>query len=705
MVTYTDEQMAELLDAYEQLATLYQIAHTISSPLQLEVVLDNIVKSTLELLGTDTAAILLLDDSAEYLTIKCARGLDAHVVYNTRDHLGESIAGRVVEQGQPIIANDLPQDPRFENPAVTNEELLACVSVPLRARGKFIGTLDVHSKKRRQAFNKTHVQLLEMLASQAAIAIENATLYERLSNAHSKLEARVQERTAALAAANERLRHEIAERARVEQELAEERNLLRTLLDLLPDRIYVKDTHSRFINANRTLIRIMGAADLEDLVGKTDFDFYPPELAEQYYADDQAVVQTGKPMINREEPNVEQDTGTPKWILTSKTPFHDHQGNIIGLVGIGRDITERKDAEKALQHRNRELAMLNYMSEALQTCHTEDETYKVMLDVCEQLFPQDAGALFILDSASPGTLKMAVSWGETFPNAQSIYCDQCISLRHGHLATTMPDELRSNCPYLQAFPGDCHLCVPVHVHNEVLGTLHLHFTPETIAYPDADWQPLLEAKQILVTRIAEQYALFLVNLRLRETLRMEAIRDPLTGLYNRRHMEAALKREAARVERHDSTLGIIMLDIDHFKQLNDRYGHEAGDMVLQELGRFLLNNVRNEDIACRYGGEEFLIIMIESSLQTTRKRAIELCSKIRRLRVDYHNPPISFTISAGVAALPEHGPGVTHVVKAADMALYQAKTEGRDQVVCFAGGNAHLRWKKLDQIESPHYMT
>lgn len=225
------------------------------------------------------------------------------------------------------------------------------------------------------------------------------------------------------------------------------------------------------------------------------------------------------------------------------------------------------------------------------------------------------------------------------------------------------------------------MCIPIRAPEEIFGVFHLCLDRQEAEYADDAWEDSLESKHILATRISGQYALFLMNLRLRETLRIEAIRDPLTSLYNRRHMEAVLEREAFRAARYSSYVGIIMLDIDHFKQVNDTYGHEAGDMVLQELGKFLLSNTRGEDMACRYGGEEFLLIMSEASLHMTQKRARELWSKIRELHLEYQGRVLPLTISIGVASLPDHGSAVKDVLKAADTALYQAKAEGRDRVI------------------------
>ncbi|HOU15074.1 MAG TPA: PAS domain S-box protein [Anaerolineae bacterium] len=218
-----NQRTAELRRANEQLTALYRVGQVITAPLQLKVVLDAITRSTAELLGADTGVILLLDEAGETLTIRGAFGLSDTVVKGTRDRIGESIAGRVAQTGQPIIANDLPNDSRFYNPSAANEGLLACASVPLVVGGKIIGTLDIHSKTNRHAFNEEHIHVLNMLASQAAIAIENARLYEQLQLAHDELEMRVQQRTAELAAANTQLQQDITERKRVEDALRQNR--------------------------------------------------------------------------------------------------------------------------------------------------------------------------------------------------------------------------------------------------------------------------------------------------------------------------------------------------------------------------------------------------------------------------------------------------------------------------------------------------
>jgi diguanylate cyclase (GGDEF)-like protein len=184
----------------------------------------------------------------------------------------------------------------------------------------------------------------------------------------------------------------------------------------------------------------------------------------------------------------------------------------------------------------------------------------------------------------------------------------------------------------------------------------------------------------LALSVAEDMALALANLRLRETLRSQAIRDPLTGLFNRRYMEETLERELNRVKRQGAPLGVIMMDLDHFKQYNDTYGHSAGDDLLSALGSLIKSQIREEDIACRYGGEEFLLILPGTSMEVTLERAEILRQAVQEMHLRYRSlKPI--TLSLGVAVYPDHGDTGLEIIQAADAALYRAKQAGRDRVM------------------------
>jgi GGDEF domain-containing protein len=193
--------------------------------------------------------------------------------------------------------------------------------------------------------------------------------------------------------------------------------------------------------------------------------------------------------------------------------------------------------------------------------------------------------------------------------------------------------------------------LPVQVQGEILGILHLQSKKD---------KSLDESQQQLAYIIVEQIGMALFNLKLREALREQSIRDPLTGLYNRRYMEETLKQQMSRVTRQLHPLGIIMIDIDHFKKYNDTYGHAT---------------------ACRYGGEEFTLIMPEASLDAVQQRAEELRHAVRSLRLQGSESDETITLSVGIALYPQHGRTIENVLHAADSAMYRAKKEGRDRVM------------------------
>jgi len=208
--------------------------------------------------------------------------------------------------------------------------------------------------------------------------------------------------------------------------------------------------------------------------------------------------------------------------------------------------------------------------------------------------------------------------------------------------------------------------------GEMLGVFHLRLD-------HGDFHQAIEQLGVITT---ERISLAISNLHLRETLRMQSIRDPLTDLFNRRYMEETLDRELHRMARHQRPLGLIMLDIDQFKQFNDTYGHLAGDSILTKIGHLLIKSARGEDIACRFGGEEFILILPEADSAITMERAEHLRKTIRELMVLYHGQTIGkVTVSVGVSCYPLHGMTAEELIRAADAALYQAKQRGRDQTV------------------------
>lgn len=189
--------------------------------------------------------------------------------------------------------------------------------------------------------------------------------------------------------------------------------------------------------------------------------------------------------------------------------------------------------------------------------------------------------------------------------------------------------------------------------------------------------------QALVESMAEQLGLALVNLQLREKLRLQSLRDPLTGLFNRRYLDESLQREVSRCQRRKLPLAVLMLDVDHFKSFNDTHGHAAGDALLTAIAHALQANTRGEDLVCRYGGEEFTIVLVEASREDALRRAEQIRAAVAAVSVQYLRQTLGpRTVSIGLAMLPEHGQTPAALLQQADAALYRAKAEGRDRVAC-----------------------
>jgi diguanylate cyclase (GGDEF)-like protein len=200
-----------------------------------------------------------------------------------------------------------------------------------------------------------------------------------------------------------------------------------------------------------------------------------------------------------------------------------------------------------------------------------------------------------------------------------------------------------------------------------------------------------ETTRRLAEAVAAQLALGVANVKLRDVLRSQSIRDPLTGLFNRRYMEETLEREVRRAVRGRRPIAVLILDLDRFKQVNDRWGHAAGDALLRGLGALLQDGSRREDVACRYGGEEFVLVLPGTSLEDAGHRAEQLRAAVKSLRLRQEDEgPGSVSVSIGVAAYPDHALDTPGLLKAADAALYRAKREGRDRVAIASPGETLL---------------
>jgi diguanylate cyclase (GGDEF)-like protein len=336
---------------------------------------------------------------------------------------------------------------------------------------------------------------------------------------------------------------------------------------------------------------------------------------------------------------------------------------------------------RELEQRNRQVASLNRLADLFQSCMTAEDAYHVIALSGPQLFPGWSGALYLLNTGRDQARAVA-HWGPIHLPEAGFSRDDCLALRRGRPYSVGPGRPTRPCRHVQPADDLPYVCVPLVAVGEVVGVLHLR------AVGPQRSQDLDAAMLDLARAAADSMALALGYVRLRHALREQSIRDPLTGLFNRRYMEETLDRELGRARRGGYPVGVIMLDVDDFKRVNDTFGHEAGDAALRDLGQYLRAEIRAGDVACRYGGEEFTLILPNTPFKAMRERAEQLRQGIQDLRLEHQGRALGpLTFSLGLAAFPAHGASRAEVLQAADAALYQAKREGRDRVAVFQSGD------------------
>jgi diguanylate cyclase (GGDEF)-like protein len=478
--------------------------------------------------------------------------------------------------------------------------------------------------------------------------------------------------------------------------------ILESIIENMGDGVAVVDEHGRFVLINTAAQRIYGRGPTDgpierwsQIYGVLRADGVTPFPADQ--------LPLARALRGEATDQVElffRNIAHPDGIFVSSTgrPLRDADGRVCGGIVVLRDISAQKRAEVELRETNERLnrlledqerraqqsRVLAEMSSLLQATSAVDELFAVIADYMERLFPAHGGAFYAY-SASRDDLEQKSWWGG-FPGGEQPMMKpaECWGLRRGRAHRIDGGLTRMRCAHIPASLGGSALCVPVLGPDETLGLLHMRFRPG--ADPTRD-QAQWEEREHVTATAAEYLGLALVNLRLRLALQQQSIRDPLTGLFNRRFLEETLPREIRRAQRKRSTLCVLMLDIDNFKTFNDRYGHAAGDNVLREFSGLLVDNVRSTDIASRYGGEEFTLVLPDSPVADARKKAELILEKTRALRVTFNGTGLGpITTSIGLAACPEHCDNAQALLRAADQALYAAKQAGRGRVEVFTRG-------------------
>jgi diguanylate cyclase (GGDEF)-like protein len=352
-----------------------------------------------------------------------------------------------------------------------------------------------------------------------------------------------------------------------------------------------------------------------------------------------------------------------------------------------RDARRRREFEERLSRANGSLAttvealglrvseamLLKHARDELQLCVTAQEAYDCTARHIAQLIPGSSGAVLLINN-SRSMLLTAATWREPVGLLDGFEADACCGLRTGRPRWRKLGESEIHCAHFLGTAPENYLCIPLAALGETMGIVYLML-------PDAAVEEATVQRLPLLTELVELAAMTIAGLNLRSKLENQSIRDGLTNLFNRHFLEIALEREVQRSTRSGAPLAVLMLDVDYFKSFNDLFGHEAGDVVLRSLAGCLQSSVRAEDIVCRYGGEEFVILLPEITPAMAADAAERLREQVAAMRVEFRGEPLrQISISVGLCTYPDGASDAVELLRRADRALYQAKHAGRNQV-------------------------
>ncbi len=492
------------------------------------------------------------------------------------------------------------------------------------------------------------------------------------------------------------------EREEIRKELARSEEKYRSVFEYAGLAIVVYDANEIVQLWNKETERLTGYK-AEEMIGRKipQMSIETPEQRKELL---KQVHQRG--YVESHETSMMRKDGTKVPVEITLAALRDIKGEIVAFSLICEDITARKrlerEREEALEklvreeetrRSNEKLSTLvnrleaqnflnNVLSEMrnlLEVCSSVKETAPIISSSARKLFPETQGALFLMNE-SRSDLESVTRWGDFSEDVDNNFFvpGDCWGLRRGRVHIVGKAEDSPICAHVRQIPAGGYMCLPLTARGNLIGLLHLRKARLTTEQATQS----LSSMSDMAIIFSEQLSLAISNVKLTESLSRQSIQDPLSGLFNRRYMEESLGREIARAKRMQAQIGVVMADLDHLKVFNDTYGHTAGDLVIAQVGQVLKQKIRGSDIACRYGGEEFVIILPESSPEDTYKRADELREEMKRMELISQGQLLSsVTVSMGIATYPENGATADDLLRAADAALYKAKETGRDKVV------------------------
>lgn len=490
---------------------------------------------------------------------------------------------------------------------------------------------------------------------------------------------------------------DISERKRTENRIQESENRFRSSFDFAPIGMALISVDGLWVQVNQALCQIVGYGEKEllhtDFYHMTHADdlVYSREILDPVFQSSLKTTMLEKRYIHK--------NGHIVWVYLNVFMMNDDSGKPLYLIAQIQDITARKMVEEELKSANKQLKnkfdemglynqearLLSEMSRTLQSCLTVDEAYAPISSFSQQLMPHTSGILYFSQSLNHYMEPLA-KWGKPLQPDDIFLSKDCWALRRGQIHHIDPTCPHIPCSHIHVVGKNIsHMCIPMMAQGETIGLFYLEFLHDAqVALHQHPYFPPQDALKNMAQTIADQIALALSNIRLRETLQHQSIHDVLTGLFNRRYLEEFMRLEFLKASRKENVFSVIMLDVDHFKRFNDTFGHDAGDFVLQEIANVLQKNIRESDIACRLGGEEFILLLPDTGPEIAIQRAENIRQAIKKLTLRHAGRVLDpLSVSLGIALYPQHGSTSQLLLEAADQALYAAKKNGRDRLVMY----------------------
>lgn len=406
--------------------------------------------------------------------------------------------------------------------------------------------------------------------------------------------------------------------------------------------------------------------------------------------------------LNGEEYTIVEEFGADpshsKQYEISFSSIYNNQNQLIGASHVVRDVSERmkdefrlktanrtlESAIHRLENRGKEMQIMNEMNNVLASSDSLKETLAMIPNFLKRLLPFSAGLLYVMND-SKNALECMEKWNTVRANVDTFNPEECWGYRQGKIYCHFGNESIS-CKHYEKFETEDEqlycMCVPMLAKNDLLGILYIELQNESKISIEQVHQ-IIEDNFLLIQNVAAEIAMALSNIKLHEAFKVRSTRDSLTNLYNRSYLHEILERDLYQAKRNKFSLAFVMIDLDLFKNINDKYGHDSGDEVLIQVANLFKNNMRKSDLASRYGGEEFLIILYNTSIKDALSRLEILRQSISNLKFNFENDEVSITASFGVAMYPDDGEDPEKIIKAADIALYQSKAAGRNRITVY----------------------